>query len=666
MPLTPEEEKELLELESELGSEDLTPEEEAELAELEAAEIPEGSVKETIGGVEFNVVEGDKPSMSDRAGAFAVGALNSLSLNMVDEVGAVAATAQDIINNPPNSIAEVSAIYDKHQTDIENTIGAIEKDFPAETISGGIAGGVASAGLAPYKAALGSLKGAVGLGAAAGFGEAQVRKGEIAPIAAGAALGGIGGAAGKFLSKPKVPKKVVSKHEELIELRGLALKDAFGITGKTNKFVDLLHSKNNMKPEVFYKDVLDNVDIAGVKDPVILKERVGDSLKRIWETKLKASLESIDDVIPEGSVNLNKLKESVILEIQDSGSNLSEPLIAKKLANVFPEKDVITMLESQSVLNKLDKITGLTKNSKSIVDQAIRSEMLDAAEAAGGGLSKEFLAAKRMYGNVADTKKFMGPVIDKYAKDLSVWGQNKSSLASRVSNTFDKLSIIAPGKSAVAVGKLLSGYNPRPEFEPIGRLVSLSTKADNTAESIKRIGDAIIAKPGKYGAMAQRLGAAAGVSATDFMQKLGLLDSHISLDAAPIQRSSESIHENSVHLLNIAKDLNPGVHAALKKAFEGGDQNTINKIVSSASSMPEFKGKIIEGIGIDGQLYTELDKSKAKSMVKNANVSNSQKMVHLESINNGIVPQLQPEVPFKDFKMLRERDKKSGKKEVKI
>lgn len=661
---------ELLQMQAELDKEE---------SSAAAPSAPVVGKKETIGGTEFNVVE-EQPGLMEKAGGAALGALQSLTFNMTDEAIAAYKTAKDVINDPINNISQVAAIYDKQKGEVDKVFGEIEKDVPTAYTTGQVLGGIGSAAISPYKKALDTLKGATAFGALSGFGEANLTKEGLGTAAAktigGGALGAAGFKAGQYIgSKLNAGKtagleaqkmSLESKQAGLIQQKAIALKDALGITGKTNKFLDLLNSRNHMTQEQFLQDVLDNVDVVNSANPMGLKDNLKTGLKTIWDTKLQPILMEIDNINPNGSIDVKNLAGRIIDEIKDSGSTLSIEQLESKLKTIVPSKPFLTMLEAQATMNSLDSFVGLTKSSRKVVDSAIRSSMLEAAEGMGGGLSESFKTAKRQYGNVAEASKFIGSVVNQFAKEESQWGRNTVNLKNMVSSIAEKINFAAPGKSAIAVGKALMGYNPKPQFEPIGRLGQIIEKGDVLAESIRKVGDKIAAEPGRYAKYAQRIGAAAGVSAEHFMSELGTAYSHMALEEMPLQRTSESINQNLPHLLNISKDANPQLHQALKQMIEVGDQEGINSVVNSVSRLPAFKGKIAPGIGIDGKIVDELDKKQVTDMVLSANSSNTQKAFALDQLNStGVIPQLQPEIPFQVTRQLSKRNK-AGKKESKF
>lgn len=659
--------------------------------------VPEGSVKETINGVEFNVIDPDKDKPT-AAESFRLGAAQGLASEFIDEAVALKETMMDpgvelssVLNDPSKAITEVVATYNNNKDDISDTFDYINKENPGSAFAGKMAGTLGqTAAIGLYSKAVQLLKGQVALGALEGTGQAELRKGEISPIltSTGGALAG--GVIGKKIGSTIANRKLAGKQAKLSKLyeeRALSFKKTFGVVGAEDKFDDLL-SRLGENQDEFIERVLKKVPVEDAKNPLAVKSILLEAKKDAWENGMKKELAAIDEAIGpfinssevkstllSETLNnktllrveeINALKQAGNIQLADEMQGLVSQSV-KKIDKLIPDEKMITASEAQSLLLKIKGLSGINKQGRETLDAALREKIMDAAEASGLDASKKFMETKKDYGAIAEMSKTVGKEVNKFSVAMDKWGVNNASYWANFKNKIG--SSTNPFNSITNIGKALINYNPRPEFTSVARLANSQGAIDVTGESIRQIGDAVLNNPEKYGKLAQKVAVSAGIGIDDFMSDLGVLGSHVKLDNAPIQRNAGSIDEAKPDILNIARSLDPMMAKNLQHAYSVGDQETINSIITTAAYMPEFAGKIDKNtLGIDGVIYSPIEFEMASQSIKDAYkdgiIGTTQKLLletDLDKKGGSKVPFMTEEPDFISIKELNKRNKE-GKK----
>lgn len=262
MQLTPEEERELAQLESEVGSQPstgagaLTPEEEAELAQLEAEE--------------------SRPKLS-KLESFASGFSQGASFGFADEIAAGIESALDSGKTYEEALAENRKIMEKGFEANPKTAfaGEITGGVTSTLPLGGAGTGAAKAAPTLAKAVSTGAKigGGVGALTAAGKSDKDITDGDfwgevVAGAGTGAAFGAAGAGVGKALEKGgRLVKGAFKKGSEVADEVGEAASTASGkMKGVIEDADDLIDEMDNFTDDLFVAEDTLDVPTAEVTD----------------------------------------------------------------------------------------------------------------------------------------------------------------------------------------------------------------------------------------------------------------------------------------------------------------------------------------------------------------------------------------------------------------
>lgn len=634
--LTPEELRELEELET-LDAQ-LSPEEAQELEQLEAldAQVPAEPISQTESGLR--------------------GAAQGVSFGFADEVSGAIEAAADIATGD-KTISEFSSLYTKYRDESRDAFKDAEQQNPKSYLSGEVAGAVGSVlvpagiagkiGGATLKGILSgtTLKAAVGLGAVEGLGRAE-KITDVGDIAGSAALGAAGFGVGKVAAKGfKALRSLKSTKavEGAARKKANALLDAVGIkTGKkVNDFEKFTLKRRNVSEEQFMDDVLKDIDLSDelsaeqIRDKIVLKR------DNIWKKEVQPIFDAVDEAAPEGVINTQRLMANIQDEVEAELVGMDPTAAAKHVDKItksmagFADKPTISLSDAQSIKNQITKrynFSSLTdaNQTRGAILRVIKEEQEDAVERSiSAELKDKFLDSKRRFGNLAEITEFANKSSAEARADIIKFGDDAVSMKDH----FQAAASFTPlYKNPAAVARVGSSL--------MKKAARKSPVANRQMASLLRIAEKVDAAPGKYSDRIIGLMAAAGRNMDDFVDGLGELEATINLDQAPVERTSESVVQRATDILPLLKKEQPGVHSALQTALKEGDTNTSNSIMSDLGRLkPSW---MAPGIGIDGKAVTETDRIETLSLINSTTWGTTQKMLAIDNLKVGsLIPNFQ-------------------------
>ena len=649
--LSPEEMQEL----EELRGLELSSDEQSELEELRALEAPASKTETVIAG-----------------------GLQGLTLGHSDEIAAAVGTAKDVIFDENLGLSDISAVYNKRVNEERSNLKKLEKANPTLYMGSEIIGGVAST-LVPggigAKLAANTLKTAVATGSIAGLGFSEgFDPGSIAIGAAGGAVGlGVGRVIGKQLGKFQKPGRL-RKAAELERKKANLLLKTVGVDGKAdmNKLGKSLRFRN-LSMEQFTDDLFKDLDITPEMDTKAVHNLIKSKKDDLWNNTISPIFEQADAELPEGAINPKEILEDLQSQFSDFFLDATDDKIVRSIERVVPRIQEaaeqgrgMTFNEIQGLKRALGRKISATSQTDANEMRRITNMVLREHEDEGlrqvFGDNKVIMAARRRYGNLAEideqvSNTLVSEATDSLRSDVSI-EKMKNGIKTILNITSPRKSF-AEGLSSIAhpterIDALANWLRGGPD-------ISMPAK---WANSVSKIADKMKNQPGLMSKHADRIFASAGRKTEDFMQTLGIVESYIDLEENPIQRNSADILSRSPQILNIVNDFSPELGQQLQQGYENGDESLIKDILSTVSRLPGAKRFVEPGLGIDGKVANETDIAEAKQAIKTAPVSSMQKLQHMKNlVQDGIVPQFQPEEPSISEQAVKRRNE-NGRKQV--
>jgi len=696
--------------------------------ELQAL-VPEPETVETveeINGEEFTVVE-EAPTAEDKMSAFLSGAQDVISLGKRDEIQAAIDTTVDIAADPNLGISDFSELMDISKREKQAAYDALnrgsELEFAAGQVFGGLAQNVVGGAVKSVSAlAMNRFKDAFALGTVYGMDSID----DLGSLEGVSSAVGMGLLSGTFSQVGKVPQLLRGAKDKVSSaIKGslfnepksmlddevvLRFLDNIGVKGSSNlkEFENIILKRKGATPEKYLNSILKYKKELGLENslsPAHLQKNMDELAESIWEKEIMPIMGEIDKANPQGAINSEELQARLIDYVKSVKPDKTDKQIETILSNINVSLGKIkssnmvdpltgaprglSLAETQTIKNSVRNISSSSSEANEVVlaaHRAIKDEMEAAVEFNLGaeGVEEFFKNPKSDYGFMRETADILNKEIIKHRTDIQQFGESWVDLKNRVKllaalggsryaveGTSLESSVGTGLEVAFGVTFLNSNYKT---LGAVGKVLKNSDFTKNLANSTKQvsqllsIGDIIENSPGKYAPIVNRLLASASLGTADFVKELAFTQAHISLDHSPLERTSEEVFSRAGDISTILGKFDINLRDQFMGSLKSGDNDKALSILESVSNTDLGSQYIAPGIGFDGVVRTELGIMKSKELIQNANISNTQKSVHLEQLlpkNGSNVPKFVEEVPFSSMAIIHKRNKK-GKKEPKI
>lgn len=647
---------------------------------------------EELAALESEVSAEEGPSKMESA---AMGAVQGLTANYADEiigvgkaVGEIGSSYINALGGVPveNSLSDFSTIYRKKQKEAELMFEKAAQANPISYYGGEAAGGTAAmaavAAVNPVGATLAAtirggalLGGLSAVGSAPGGSDAT----ELAKRGAtGAALGAAGAKLGEIAGKKVsgfLAKRAAEKQAEITGKTVYAARGALGI--KTSNDIAKLNKmlvRTNTSPEEYTSIVTKHIPFTEETTRMQTLDKLVLEKHNIWDNLIQPVHNQIDDAVPEGIVDVTKLVKDVIDEADFELDGLADEQVQKYMQKAMGEfelynsKPTATLKELQLLKNRITSKwnPGSDSNKNSIYGamtrvitktqrEAVESSDSIVANILEGGVD-EYKNRMKSYGILAESEGFARKAAMDEEAAIQKAGAAVYSLKNKISNIVN----------VPAMRNVVGEYIKKPSsiLTEFGEVVKSSAYDFNDVSylaSLMQLSTSAELNPGRYNKLINNVVLSSTRSIDDFVNELGYADSVVYLDSDPIQPSMDDINKKSPKILNILNKTNPQLATAFESALQSGDKATMGKMMSSLRDLPEASRFFAPGIGIDGQLFTEADKIKAKKMLP-PTLGTVQRMRAMEQINSGTLPILEQEKKFTPEKIIKKRTENGQKK----
>ena len=657
MPLTPEEQRELSQLEGEFeGQEsDLTSDEAAELKSLEAEFEPQGVTPK-------EVTPGEVPSVAESVGR---GAAQGLTLGFADEITGAAEAVADIVKDNSRSFADFNNLYTKYRDESRQNYDESKIANPASYVVGDVSGSIVST-LVPFgigaKLAASTFKGAAVLGGIAGAGRAD----ELSDIPEEALIGAVAGGAffaggSKIISLLKKGDKSAAlaliKQDKNVKLQvqmGSALRRTMRSDGidEVEKLGETL-ARRGMSEEQLVDDVIKNVSFRPGMEDVQIKDAILSGRNSVFKKDILPVHNVIDKQHLSGVVDPRDIKNAVQNGILDEIDDIPPALLDEALSRTGAELDriigkgeMLTLSKSKRLVDNLNIDLGKLKSSekslsKFSIQSSVASRVKDVEEAAVEELLPESVKSvynnsMRVFKNLSDTVKHSDRAITKRRIELDSFGESALKLKEGISSITKAVGVVKP--ALAQVGKIIGSVANKMKSH------SVNNKNVNELVSLQKMQDALMNNPGKMNVWANRIVGSAGRDTAEFMDTLGVFESVINLTNVPLEQNIGDIYNKQNDILNVVRDFDPETAKSLTSAYARKDDQMVGTIISLLKSNPSFGGFVANtGPGIVDEsgkrrLYTEEDKIEAKQIYKQSPIGAKNQTMAFKIIDNGIMP----------------------------
>lgn len=616
MALTPEEQKELNELEAlEAQSSNLTPEEQIELDELEALEAQ--SVNNKVSAMD----------------TFKETALQGITFGASDEIEAGIKAAIDIGNkaiNDPNlpSWSDLTASYNRYQNEAQDRVENVRAANPTVGFIGDMVGSAAALAVpgAATKLAGTALRAAL----TGGFsGMMGTRDKFTWKAIVNAAVGATGGAVGQ---------KIGTKVAELSQVRSEILKnksiyDAVSDIGTVSNKHKLLNkiAARGLTEDDFMSHIHKNILIeAGEStDDVIKKVSLG---RRNLYSKIKQIYSEVDKVNPEGVILGPQAKSRLETKLV-SEFNFDEKELPKVIKRFIPELDthldnqLITLDDFDKLMNRVSsRIISSSDENAVALSRSIREESQSIlSESANkiipSNVKLEFDQNIEELFSLSNLDDLLAISSDATQRNASKYGGDILNLMSSIAGQgVEKLR--TPG-GAIRVFVSAATLGASEFLLNAGKRVGLG-----------RLALKMQAAPARYTEFTKRMAAAAMEdNADEFVKVLGIADAQAKLEDFPLSRSTDDLIARYSDIRGILQDKDPMLSSELDRMMKTGNTKGIQSFMSNLSRHPESSGLIQSGIGWDGMISTEQDEIEIKKILKHAKINSTQRAQLLRNMN---------------------------------
>jgi hypothetical protein len=655
LTLEEQQELELLELEDQEKSEpvdNLTSEEVQELQLLE--QELQASQQQIVAEVEQP--ELDPSEYESVVNSLLEGVTLGHSGELVGAISTVQALAEGDI-----SWAEKGAFYRKNR-DLFDKVRSQGAEKYGSAMGAEIAGGFILPGA-------GTVKGAAALGAAAGFGKGRGL--DIQSTVGGAILGGtlakvLPGISGAVQNMSKKLGKKASKET----LRAIGVIDPEG--KKFTPAMEKLHKvmvKRGKTVEDFGNEIQslasrNGADLIEKGDALLSISSKANSERIFWNNQIEDIVSNADQAIaanPELGISTNKviaeLKNHVIEPLANRHPSAAKQ--ALKAVEGHADRAFLSFSEVRSteraLKSAINKFAAKDNNIPSVIDDIsliAEREIEIGLRKVSPDMSKAFKAASEMETNFSEVVKTLArPTQDSFVR---MEESLMKSIINGTGRTPKQLLLEGP----VSIARLVKSSIDTTLLQPQGSL------AINKINSLNNISKALDLNPGKYQDLSTRLLLASGRTVEAFQSELAYAESVINLDQAPLQRNSIDLQSKLPEVLNIIADENPELANDLTVAMQENNQSKVGEIMSNVSRLSKVQRWIEPGMGWNGKAATAQDMREAESLVKNSNMTNSQKMMKIDSLRiNGTLPVMEEPVDLIKVTVQKKRNEE-GKKEV--
>lgn len=695
--LTPEEEKELMELEAEFG--ESAPEPESPYGEIQPGQThwvnPE--TKRT------------EPLPEDLQRGEELQPVDSLVAGMAEGIPGVKdtiAASKAAFSGDEGNFGEK---YQQNLQEINEFINKAEQANPKAFMTGDIGAGVAAGAVTGP-----TLKAAALFGGLSGVSRSESREPADMLVEASKGAGlGLGAAWGsqKLIQgiNKSAPFKSLAKKFGL--LADEATVDAIapgaqrkrlneGLRKIYNTWDDSQGKMIELSPDEITKRFVSDLDSIKVNGKPLMEvaDTVDDTLmkfKQLKETTLGKYVNSLDEaeaVIPEEklfkiferhkqSLNLDTLRkidpkkaaqlekkvadiyynpveefEAKIVKKTIKGAN-GEPLLTANGQPIY--EDVIEQVPKsvpklkQMTLKDLDDYRRFfgdqTKKARSGQGLSVDSSDFEIYNRGTGVLSDEIEGFIPNVGEFKETKKMLriarlGEDItqrtsDAIAKNKGPLAQLKNAINFR-SMMFMAAGGLGGGNRGAAVGYVLSKLSNAAKDPNTN--IKVASKLRNLSKAIEDgIGDQYL----------KRLAVASSLSESEFNTELAAIGGELELAAKPLKRDFQSVLEMSDSVLEALQPLSPELASQLREAIDNKDQGSVGAIMDHVSKMPEAQGLVEDGMGWDGKVFDPKEKALlADQLQKDPSISFADKlMLKKELEENGTIPVARPKESSSNF-----------------
>lgn len=689
MALTPEELAELEILNAELGDEESISEDEQLELEMLNMELAPKKITSTKEDLERFTIEGEpEAGAMEAAGAAAMGVIRGASLEFVDEAIAGTSAIIDTINDPDKTWSEIGATYDQAKADTKAAMGLMVEENPVSSALGEMVGTVAIP-LAPgvgAKLAGATLKSAAAVGTLRGIGKAENLQidGETAKsLATEVGMETLGFGAGKALGfgikqGRKIAAKASSTMDPIVFARkqANALVDALGVRGTANmqKFLDKAVDRRGLTTEQVASELIEDLEIMPGMDPTDIYSNMKAKMHELWTGRVQPLLDEIDNVnsvVGQGVLDLDTVKKTVLMDLSEADNFIGmeseqiEKIVTKLAPFLSASEDGarITLNGAQELVNQLGRRTNNVQ-AKNIIQKSIREQIADTVERYSritpGIGPEDFKDLKRRYGNIAEMQNF---VLRERAAYLDAVREYDVSTVGFWAKVKGVLTAVSPVGNDASVGKRIS------RLANIFKLKSPEEYAPSTTLfSIQAMGQKLLDDPEKYSDLAHKVMVGATRGARQFVDALGAMEAHMTLEEVPMEKSMGHMMEYKSQIYKVLKEDNEALANQFLKAVNDGDDHTVAKLMSSLEAFPKFKKFMNDPlpgfVDANGEriLVDEIQQAKARDMVKHSGISQLQRTQAERVIKAGKLPMLpDPAVPFEQRFKLKTRDEDGRK-----
>ncbi len=405
-----------------------------EMATLEKSSPKKGFISDN----EMAALESQQPSKLESA---AGGLTQGLSLNFGDEISAGLGTAKDVLLTD-KTLGDAGALYDEKVKAERQRLEELQKANPLSYGAGNVAGGVATAAVAPIGAGMSLAKAGATAGAVAGFGHGEGLQDSLVQGGLGAATGA---AAGKVM---EVGGKLIKSG---------ANKITSSVKSLASKFLDPEEAR------------LAALGVNTGKE--LAKDGIGSARNAVKIAQKNGVFDGADDI---------ELVRDRLEDLLDTGKSQVDELINHAASRSVKATDV-NLSGAEEVLARLERNNIDSATDKAIKD--IRSLMTNVQEKAAGGdlrglqeLKRAVQQRSRELGAYAKTGGGLKDVPEAYS---SIASSLKESIESAVDSITEPGALKAANEMESAALKLLPSVEKRiavdsqKALNPLSKLQSL-------------------------------------------------------------------------------------------------------------------------------------------------------------------------------------------------
>lgn len=617
-------------------------------AELEAIAAQEESSPEAAPAKAQEV----SPELSGGEAALAL--TSKLSMGLGPTVAGLSAATVNYLADG-GSLAESKAIFDMARDDYNDTVAQAEKQYPT------IAKAVNAAEFI-QKAIPSSQAANFGISIAEQVGQEGITPEAIAKGAGYAAMGAVGGRALTAMTKAggvigqhigtgieKAPE-YISKWGEAVNLSSAMEKLGVVTSGAKTALFNTLTSRG-LDPDTFVKK-LSEYELNGA--PIFqgtvgqMRAAAKDKIKQLG-TELGEHMILLDSAatpnIP--ASNFNRAMASTV-------DMLSDTPVQKEIDLVNRIKDKMLGLQEKGVLNLKD-----VHNFKEFIGKSINWEDLSAKNM-NARLEKLYFESSDYLKNAID--------------DIPIEPDLKY-IYNAASEEYSNL---------MSLNRVIS-KEPGREFAKLAQTGDLSNKIKNflsaPSQNIASItSDALLEPMQKFGLTKVLTGFAGGMEhLSPYITKIteGLArdpdilndllapaESAVDLTMSPVQRNTEDLLRKDAHIYNIIKEADPVLATKFNNALKDEQYDVVAELMSGMSNIPKMKRFIEPGIGWDGKVTNEVEKSIVKDRILTADLSVIQQMQQIKELEkSGTIPAAQPKIELRQLAKMPLRSSDGRKKQ---